>query len=92
MENDFISKIGDVIILENDERFLVLDCIVFENKRFLSVTAINAKNADSLENFVKAKYVEERYENGDLLFFDIDDVAVVEKLFNLQKRYSKALN
>ena len=87
--SDFVSKVGDVIILENDERYLVLDCIIFNEKYYLSVVSINLKNMEKLDDIANVKYVEEILENGELRFLEVDDEKTIKELINLQKKYSK---
>ena len=50
-----VSKIGDVVIMENGERYVVLDCVEYEDEMYLKINGVidNGKKQEYVSGFVK---------------------------------------
>ena len=51
----FVSKIGDIVLLENDESFVVVDCIEYNGESYLKLgNVLQEKNTERyVSGFVK---------------------------------------
>lgn len=52
---NFVSKIGDIVVLENDENFVVVDCIEYQEEAYLKLGNVLAdkNNEKYVSGFVK---------------------------------------
>jgi hypothetical protein len=52
---EFISKIGDIVLLENNESLVVVDCIEYQEEAYLKLgnVLIEENNEQYLSGFVK---------------------------------------
>ena len=50
-----VSKVGDIVIMQNGERYVVLDCIEYEDEMYLKVSGVIKENEDDkyVSGFVK---------------------------------------
>ena len=51
----FVSKIGDIVLLENDENFIVVDCIEYQGESYLKLGSVlqEKNNERYVSGFVK---------------------------------------
>ena len=79
---DFVVKKGEVVVLDNDENYLVMETIVFENDSYLFVMKIEDDiNLVFDPSLRRVKVVKEIVnENKEYLLETITDSELVKKL------------
>lgn len=82
MNPNFVTQIGDVVLLDNDETFCIAKQVLHEDERFLIAKKITADIAGlfDIEN-PNLKVFKEIVENNECSFELITDKDLVKALF-----------
>ena len=81
---DFVAHIGDIVLLENDEQYIVLNQIDFENDPYLLVCEtpdVNEVFDEGSNNPLEYRFVKEVVREGKYMVVPVNDKATVANLF-----------
>lgn len=86
----FVSKLGDIILMENDEKLLVIDCVEYQNESYLKVGCVVDKNSEKkmVEGYVKETILE----NGTYSLTIVNNEKLKNTLENLRLKIRNEAN
>lgn len=85
---NFVAHKGDTLNLENDEKFLVVDTIEYENEAYLllmTAPEMLLKNVDVELKYSFAKEIVDKV-NQELSIQEVTDVELIKKLTEKVKK------
>lgn len=86
---NFVSKIGDVVLLDNDESLVVVDCVEYKDEAYLKLGSLlfEKDNEQYVTGFVK----EVIDDDGTYKISLVNDLELIETLENIIKEVRKSI-
>lgn len=87
----FISKVGDIVVLEEDKIYQVVQCIAMEGRGYLVIRRIRMNLASVLQpDDSKTEFVEELLDyNHNYYFQTVTDQDVISKINAIMQKEDK---
>ncbi len=79
---EFVSHIGDVVLLENDERYLVISQVEYENDPYVLICKVQDFSELEQNIEIEYKFAKELVRENNYSLVLVDDEKTISNLFN----------
>ena len=86
---NFVSKIGDVVLLDNDESLVVVDCVEYKDEAYLKLGSLLLEKGN--EQYVTGFVKEVIDDDGTYKISLVNDLELIETLENVIKEVRKSI-
>ena len=79
---EFVSHIGDVVLLQNDEKYLVISQFEYENDPYVLIFKVQDFSEDEQNIEVEYKFATELVRDNNYSLALVEDKNTISNLFN----------